>query len=131
MSLEVGAQFSGWFEAPLGLGRTEFVLTVETVEEEGEGKKRWVGRGRDLTTLTTLGSRRQEEKEFTVEGTEEGVDITFTKEFCDGSHSGIVYRGKLDDVEGDVTVRGKYSFRFSKLWISMQITENFQMTLHQ
>ena len=130
MSLVVGAQFSGWFEAPLGLGRIEFVLAVERVEEE-EGKKKWVGRGRDLTTLTTLGSRRQEEKEFTVEGTEEGVNITFTKEFCDGSHSGIVYRGKLDNVEGDVTVRGSYSFRFSKLWISMQITENFQMTLDQ
>ena len=130
MSLVVGAKFSGWFEAPLGLGRTEFVLTVEGVEEE-EGKKKWVGRGRDLTTLTTLGSRRQEEKEFTVEGTEEGDNITFTKEFCDGSHSGIIYRGKLDNVEGDVTVRGSYSFRFSKLWISMQITENFQMTLDQ
>ena len=46
MQLKVGDQFSGWYEAPMSLGRTEFLLEVEMVEkvqkveeEHGEGEQ--------------------------------------------------------------------------------------------
>ena len=36
MQLKVGDQFSGWYEAPMSLGKTEFLLEVEKVVEEEE-----------------------------------------------------------------------------------------------
>jgi hypothetical protein len=122
----VGDSFTGWYEAPLGLGRTEFQLTVETAEGPG----RWTGRGRDLSTISLTGGRRPEEREFTVSGRWEGQAIEWTKDFRDGSHTGIRYSGRLEvDEEGAVTVEGDYTFNFTKLWMSMQIKENFRMTL--
>ena len=126
MQLKVGDQFSGWYEAPLSLGKTEFLLEVKKVEEEmGE----WEGRGKDLTSLSNLGQRLNQEREFTCEGRQAEDEITFTKNFCDGSHTGIRYKGRLKEGEGNVTFAGEYSTQFSKLFIKMEIKESFSMTL--
>ena len=110
----------------MSLGKTEFSLEVEKVEE-GEGE--WVGKGKDLTTLSNLGQRLNQEREFTCEGRLADDEITFTKNFCDGSHTGIKYRGRLEEEDGDVTANGEYTTQFSKLFIKMEIKENFRMTL--
>ena len=125
MQLKVGDKFSGWYEAPMSLGKTEFSLEVEKVEEGGE----WVGRGKDLTTLSNLGKRLDQARDFTCKGRLTDDEITFTKNFCDGSHTGIRYRGQLKEEDGDVIVGGEYTTQFSKLFIKMEIKENFSMTL--
>ena len=126
MQLKVGHKFAGWYEAPMSLGKTEFLLEVEKVEE-GEGE--WVGRGKDFTTLSNLGKRLNQEREFTCEGRLIDDEITFTKNFCDGSHTGIRYRGRLKEQDGDVIADGEYTTQFSKLFIKMEIKEHFRMTL--
>jgi len=124
MQLSAGEQFQGWYEAPLGLGRTHFLLLVERVEQDGS----WAGSGRDLTTLTMVGTRRQEERHFTVEGILQGKVVEFTKTLSDGSHSGIQYRGEVLEEDGEVRVQGEYQTTFSRLMIKMQIKEKFEMT---
>ena len=126
MQLKVGDKFSGWYEAPMSLGKTEFLLEVEKVEEEGG---EWVGRGKDLTTLSNLGKRLNEEREFTCEGRLTDDGLTFTKNFCDGSHTGIRYRGRVTEEDGEVIVGGEYTTQFAKLFIKMEIKESFSMTL--
>ena len=128
MQLKVGDKFSGWYEAPMSLGKTEFLLEVEKVEEGEDGH--WVGRGKDLTTLSNLGKRLNQEREFTVcEGRLTDGEITFTKNFCDGSHTGIRYSGQVKEEDGEVIVEGEYTTQFSKLFVKMEIKENFSMTL--
>ena len=143
MQLKVGDQFSGWYEAPMSLGRTEFLLEVEKVEEEVQEVQKveeeeeseemegyaWTGRGKDLTTLSNLGQRLNQEREFTCDGLIKDREITFTKNFCDGSHTGIKYKGVLKREEGSVVVEGEYKTQFSKLFIKMDIQEKFSMTL--
>ena len=124
MQLSAEQQFQGWYEAPLGLGRTEFLLLVERVEQDGS----WVGRGSDLSTLTMVGTRRQEERHFTVEGRVQGSVVEFTKAVSDGSHCGIQYRGEVQEEDGEVRVRGEYHTTFARLLIKMQINERFEMT---
>ena len=126
MQLKVGDKFSGWYEAPMSLGKTEFLLEVEKVEEEGG---EWEGRGKDLTTLSNLGKRLNEEREFTCEGRLTDDGLTFTKNFCDGSHTGLRYRGWVKAEDGEVIVGGEYTTQFAKLFIKMEIKENFSMTL--
>ena len=138
MQLKVGDQISGWYEAPMSLGRTEFLLEVEKVEEVQEVKEEeereemqgyaWTGRGKDLTTLSNLGKRLNQEREFTCDGLIKDREITFTKNFCDGSHTGIKYKGVLKEEEGSVVVEGEYKTQFSKLFIKMDIQEKFSMT---
>ena len=128
MQLKAGDKFSGWYEAPMSLGKTEFLLEVEKVEEVEEGGQ-WVGRGKDLTTLSNLGKRLNQEREFTCEGRLTEAGITFTKNFCDGSHTGIRYSGRVKEEDGEVIVRGEYTTQFAKLFIKMEIKENFSMTL--
>ena len=120
-----GPRFAGWYEAPRNLGRTDFVLEVE-MREEG----RWRGRGRDLTSLTLLGTRSQEQKEFLVEGKEEEQEVTFIKNFP-GDLGGISYKGKVEQMDGKISVRGQYSYKFTKLWIPINIVEDFEMSLDQ
>ena len=139
MQLKVGDQISGWYEAPMSLGRTEFLLEVEKVEEVQEVKEEeereemqgyaWTGRGKDLTTLSNLGQRLNQEREFTCDGLIKDREITFTKNFCDGSHTGIKYKGVLKREEGSVVVEGEYKTQFSKLFIKMDIQEKFSMTI--
>ena len=139
MQLKVGDQFSGWYEAPMSLGRTEFLLEVEKVEEVQEVKEEeereemqgyaWTGRGKDLTTLSNLGQRLNQEREFTCDGLIKDREITFTKNFCDGSHTGIKYKGVLTEEEGSVVVEGEYKTQFSKLFIKMDIQEKFSMSI--
>ena len=136
MQLKVGGQISGWYEAPMSLGRTEFLLEVEKVQEveeeensEEEGRCAWTGRGKDLTTLSNLGQRLNQEREFTCDGLIKDREITFTKNFCDGSHTGIKYKGVLKEEEGSVVVEGEYKTQFSKLFIKMDIQEKFSMTI--
>ena len=137
MQLKVGDQFSGWYEAPMSLGRTEFLLEVEEVQEvedvekvEEEEEYAWTGRGKDLTTLSNLGQRLNQEREFTCDGLIKDREITFTKNFCDGSHTGIKYKGVLKEEEGSVVVEGEYKTQFSKLFIKMDIQEKFSMTFN-
>ena len=127
MQLKAGDKFSGWYEAPMSLGKTEFLLEVEKVEEVEEGE--WVGRGKDLTTLSNLGKRLNQEREFTCEGRLTEAGITFTKNFCDGSHTGIRYIGRVKEEDGEVIVGGEYTTQFAKLFIKMEIKEKFSMTL--
>ena len=139
MQLKVGDQISGWYEAPMSLGRTEFLLEVEKVEEVQEVKEEeereemqgyaWTGRGKDLTTLSNLGKRLNQEREFTCEGRLTEAGLTFTKNFCDGSHTGIRYSGLVNEEDGEVIVGGEYTTQFAKLFIKMEIKENFSMTL--
>ena len=143
MQLKVGDQFSGWYEAPMSLGKTEFLLEVEKVGEVQEAEKvekveeeseemegyAWTGRGKDLTTLSNLGQRLNQEREFTCDGLIKDREITFTKNFCDGSHTGIKYKGVLKEEEGSVVVEGEYKTQFSKLFIKMDIQEKFSMTI--
>ena len=126
--MKAGDKFSGWYEAPMSLGRTEFLLEVEKVEEVEEGEE-WVGRGKDLTTLSNLGKRLNQEREFTCEGRLTDDRLTFTKNFCDGSHTGIRYNGRVKEEDGGVIVGGEYTTQFAKLFIKMEIKENFRMTL--
>merc|ERR1719336_1103123 len=103
----------------MSLGKTEFLLEVEKVDKEGV---EWEGRGKDLTSLSKLGKRLNQEREFTCEGrlTDDG-QITFTKDFCDGSHTGIRYCGLVKDEDGEVLVGGEYTAQFAKLFIKMEI----------
>ena len=116
----------------MSLGRTEFLLEVEKVEEEEseeiEGYA-WTGRGKDLTTLSNLGQRLNQEREFTCDGLIKDREITFTKNFCDSSHTGIKYKGVLKEEGGSVVVEGEYKTQFSKLFIKMDIQEKFSMTI--
>ena len=129
MQLIEGNKFSGWYEAPMSLGKTEFLLEVEKVDKEGVVVE-WVGRGKDLTSLSNMGKRLNQEREFTCEGRlTDDCEITFTKNFCDGSHTGIRYSGLVKEDEGEVIVAGQYTAQFAKLFVKMEIKEKFSMTL--
>ena len=64
---------------------------------------------------------------FVVRGRVEegGGGVTFVKDYCDGSHTGVQYEGGL---AGD-TVTGHYTFTYKTFLVNMNIKEKFSMTI--
>ena len=64
---------------------------------------------------------------FVVRGRVEGGGggVTFVKDYCDGSHTGVQYEGGL---AGD-TVTGHYTFTYKTFLVNMNIKEKFSMTV--
>ena len=54
-----------------------------------------------------------------------GGGVTFVKDYCDGSHTGVQYEGGL---AGD-TVTGHYTFTYKTFLVNMNIREKFSMTV--
>merc|ERR1712241_1408061 len=104
-----GTRFSGWYEAPVGSGRTEFTATVETFEESTGA---WTARGTD------------KQGDFTLKGKVEGSEVSFVKDFTEADgYKNIKYTGTVDNDE----VRGAYKFFYKALFINLPINENFYM----
>jgi len=99
----------GWYAAPFPFGKTEFQLRVLSVDEDG--------------SFTGAGSDKQ--GDFTVQGFVTGDYVEFVKDYLDGSHIGIKYKGK---VEGDY-VNGEYKFNYKKMFINLDIVEKFCMEI--
>ena len=104
-----GTSFSGWYDAPLGFGRTEFTATVQTFEESTGA---WAATGTD------------KQGDFTLKGKVEGEEVSFVKDFtaADG-YKDIKYKGNIENDE----VSGAYNFFYKALFISLPINENFYM----
>merc|ERR1711953_1080304 len=104
-----GTKFSGWYEAPVGSGRTEFTATVETFEESTGA---WTARGTDS------------QGEFTLQGKVEGSEVSFVKDFtAAGGYKNIKYSGRIENDE----VKGDYNFQYKALFINLHINEDFYM----
>ena len=55
------------------------------------------------------------------------LQVEFVKDYVEaGNHQGIRYRGSLQDVD---RIAGQYSFLYKKLFIRLNVTEDFEMTL--
>ena len=54
-----------------------------------------------------------------------GDEVEFVKDYADGSHTGIKYKGK---VEGGC-ISGEFRFNFKKMFINMDICEKFWMEI--
>ena len=104
-----GTQFSGWYDAPLGFGRTDFTATVETYQE---------------TTGQFTASGTDKQGDFTLKGTVTGDDVRFVKDFtASDGYKDIKYSGSVEGEE----VKGTYKFQYNALFISLPINENFYM----
>ena len=104
-----GTAFSGWYDAPLGFGRTQFTATVETYEESTGA---WTARGTD------------KQGDFTLKGKVEGSEVNFVKDFTAASgYKDIKYKGTVENDE----VKGTYNFFYKALFINLPINENFYM----
>jgi len=109
--LTAGAEFVGWFEAPFPFGKTEFQLKITSVNP---ADRSFTGTGND------------KQGNFTVGGTLFSDDeVEFVKDYVDGSHTGVKYKGR---VEGKC-IAGEYKFNYKKMFINMDICENFWMEL--
>ena len=104
-----GTEFSGWYDAPLGFGRTEFTARVETFEERTGA---WTARGTDS------------QGDFTLKGKVEGSEVSFVKDFTAAEgYKDIKYKGTVENDE----VKGAYNFFYKALFINLPINENFYM----
>merc|ERR1712154_24619 len=107
--ISAGTRFSGWYEAPVGSGRTEFTATVETFEESTGA---WTARGKDS------------QGDFTLQGKVEGSKVSFVKDFtAAGGYKNIKYSGRIENDE----VKGDYNFHYKALFINLLINEDFYM----
>jgi len=101
--------WEGWYAAPSPFGRTEFTVDIDSADEDGN----FSGEGRD------------KQGEFRIKGKVVDGNVKFTKDYKDGSHTGVVFEGVLEDG----VVKGKYKFLFKKAFISMNICEEFSMKI--
>lgn len=108
-TLACGTSWEGWYAAPSPFGRTEFTVDIEEDDEEGN----FTGEGVD------------KQGEFRIKGNMSGGNVKFTKDYKDGSHTGVVFEGVMEDG----MVKGKYRFLYKKAFISMNICEEFQMKI--
>ena len=107
--MESGSTWEGWFAAPSPFGQTTFTLRITEMDAKG----RFKGEGEDR------------QGSFTVQGTIRGEEVEFVKDYVDpGNYKNVKYKGVLK--EGKVS--GKYEFLYKKMFISMNISESFEMT---
>ena len=78
-----------------------------------------------MTLYLTSGRGEDKAGVFVVRGRVEGGGVTFVKDYCDGSHTGVQYEGGL---AGD-TVTGHYTFTYKTFLVNMNIREKFSMTV--
>merc|ERR1712051_700467 len=104
-----GTKYTGWYDAPLGFGRTEFTATIETYQERtGE--------------FSATGSDKQ--GDFTLKGKMQGAQVDFVKDFTEaGGYKDIKYKGNIENDE----IKGTYNFFYRALFINLPINENFYM----
>ena len=101
------SEFAGWYDAPFPFGRTQFQLKITSIHEDW----RFTGSGTD------------KQGEFTVQGRLVCDDVEFVKDYTDGSYSDIKFKGKVDGQ----CVSGDYRFTYKRMFINMNICENFWM----
>ena len=103
------SQFTGWYDAPLGFGRTDFTATVETFVD---------------TTGEFSASGQDKQGDFTLQGTITGAEVRFVKDFtASDGYKDIKYEGRVSGEE----VRGTYKFQYTALFVNIPIHENFYM----
>ena len=107
-----GSKYSGWFDAPFPFGKTEFNVEIYDFNEiDG--------------IFTGRGSDRQ--GDFKISGKIENMNITFVKDYIDGSHTNIQYSGTILIESNTASVSGSYSFTYKTFLVNMNINEKFYM----
>lgn len=102
-----GSELTGWYDAPLGFGRTDFTATVVSYDDQ---------------TGDFNASGTDSQGDFTLKGKVEGDEVSIVKDYvASDGYKNIKYRGTVENDE----VKGTYKFRYKALFIDIPIHENF------